>query len=182
MRLAAAVLALILAPGAAASPAPGDELIGRPAPPLVLAEWLNTDPLTLDGLRGKVVLLRWWTAPGCSFCAATAPSLNALHQRFGPRGLVVIGIYHHKAGGEPRPAEVARYAEGFGFTFPVAIDRGWSNLRQWWPAEESGWTSVSFLLDRHGIVRWVHPGGAYPPESEEYRDLQAAIELLLAES
>ncbi len=180
MRLAAVVLALILAPRAAAAPPSGAGLIGQPAPPLELAEWLNSGPLTLEGLRGKVVLLRWWTAPGCPFCAATAPSLNVLHQRFGPRGLVIIGIYHHKASGPLLPAEVARHAEGFGFGFPIAIDRGWTNLERWWPAQEGGWTSVSFLLDRDGIVRWVHPGGEYPPESQEYRELQTAIERLLA--
>lgn len=180
-----ATLALTLAlarAGAPAAAAPGEELLGRPAPELTVSHWTNSEPLTLAGLRGKVVLVRWWTAPGCPFCAATAPSLNALHERYADRGLVVIGLYHHKSASPLDPARVARLAEDFGFRFPLAIDEGWETLRRWWLDEgERRWTSVSFLLDREGVVRWVHPGGEYPPGSEDYAELVAAVEALLGE-
>ena|SRR5438067_3451454 len=73
----------------------GAELIGKPAPPLRLKDWLNSKPLEISDLGGKVVLLRWWTE-GCPFCAATAPALISLEETYGPSGLQVIGIFHPK--------------------------------------------------------------------------------------
>lgn len=179
------LLALALAAGqagAVAAQAPGAELLGRPAPELAVTHWTNSEPLTLADLRGKVVLLRWWTAPGCPFCAATAPSLNTLHERYADRDLVVIGLYHHKSTAPLDSEQVARYAESFGFRFPLAIDEGWENLRRWWLDDgQRRWTSVSFLLDREGVVRWVHPGGEYPPASDDYAELEAMVEALLGD-
>jgi hypothetical protein len=84
-----------------------------------------------------VVLVRWWTAPGRPYCAAPAPALNEFHARYKGKGLVVVGLYHHKADAPLDPAQVKRSAEEeFGFRFPVAIDR-------------------------RGVVRHVHPGGQY---------------------
>src|SRR5258708_15292922 len=76
-------------------PAEGQELIGRKAPPLELRHWLNSKPLEMSDLRGKVVLLRWWTQ-GCPLCVATAPALRKLQAEYGRRGLQVVGIYHPK--------------------------------------------------------------------------------------
>ncbi len=160
----------------------GEALLGRPAPELAVTHWTNSEPLTLADLRGKVVLLRWWTAPGCPFCAATAPSLNELHERYADRDLVIVGLYHHKSTAPLDPAQVERYAEAFGFRFPLAIDEGWETLRHWWlDGAEQQWTSVSFLLDREGVVRWLHPGGEYPPGSEDYAELVTTVEALLDE-
>jgi thiol-disulfide isomerase/thioredoxin len=73
----------------------GDSPVGTKAPEWEAAHWLNSKPLALEGLRGKVVLVRWWTAPGCPYCAATAPALNEFHARYKDKGLVVVGFYHH---------------------------------------------------------------------------------------
>lgn len=159
---------------------PGEELLDRPAPQLTVSRWTNSEPLSLADLEGKVVLLRWWTAPGCPFCSATAPSLNTLYERYADRDLVIVGLYHHKSTAPLDREHVERYAESFGFQFPLAIDEGWENLRRWWlDTGERGWTSVSFLLDREGIVRWVHPGGEYPPGSDGYAELEATVQELL---
>ena len=168
---------LLVALGAAG---PGTELVGRAAPEIHAEHWINSEPLALEDLRGRVVLVRFWTAPGCPFCSATAPSLNTLHDRYGDDGLVVVGLYHHKSRSPLDPADVARYAEGFGFEFPVAVDTGWRTLRSWWlDRRERGWTSVSFLLDRDGVVRWVHPGGKYVEGDEDFAELEARIGELL---
>ena len=79
-------------------------MIGHKAGRWGVRDWINSGPLTLEELRGKVVLVRWWTAPGCPFCEASAPALNEFSQRYGDRGLVVIGFYHHKS---PTPLSVA---------------------------------------------------------------------------
>ncbi|MFP3942038.1 MAG: peroxiredoxin family protein [Thermoanaerobaculia bacterium] len=171
----------VMATGRLGAETPGAELLGSPAPELHAELWINSEPLSLDDLRGRVVLVRFWTAPGCPFCSATAPSLNTLHERYGDDGLVVLGLYHHKARSPLDPADVARYAEGFGFDFPVAVDTGWRTLRSWWlDRRDRGWTSVSFLLDREGVVRWVHPGGKYVEGDEDFAELEAALGELLA--
>src|SRR5579871_1426176 len=90
-------LALVLAAVTqSAAPADGAELLGKPAPAWEVGEWLNSRPLTLKGLRGKVVLVRWFASTSCPHCSATAPALNQLDHDLGPRGLVVVGMYHHK--------------------------------------------------------------------------------------
>lgn len=157
-----------------------DELIGRPAPQWDVTHWINSPPLDLKSLQGKVVLLRWWTAPQCSFCAASAPALNELHRLYRDKGLVVIGFYHHKSPEPLDPAQVERFAKGFGFQFPVAIDPQWRTLKHWWlDVKERPWTSVSFLIDRRGIIRYIHPGGSYAIGSDDYSVLKAKVEELL---
>lgn len=146
-----------------------------------MEHWVGSPPLSLESLRGKVVLVRWWTAPGCPFCAASAPALNELDRLYRDKGLVVIGFYHHKRPTPLDPEEVEKMAQEFGFRFPVAIDPEWRTLRRWW-LDGSGqdWTSVSFLMDRQGIVRYIHPGGAYAPGGSDYVELKEKIEELLA--
>ena len=156
--------------------------VGHPAAEWQVEHWINSPPLALADLHGKVVLVRWWTAPDCPFCAASAPTLNELHERYGKRGLAVIGFYHHKSDAPLSTAEVERYARGFGFRFPLAIDAEWRTLHRWWlDGGERQWTGVSFLIDRHGIVRWIHPGGQYAPGEPAARELEAKIVELLAE-
>src|SRR6266481_4602893 len=82
-------------PAAHAISTPGAELIGRPAPAWSFERWIRTAPLSLQSLRGRVVLVRWWT-DGCHYCAATLPALETLRNRYADRGLVVIGVYHPK--------------------------------------------------------------------------------------
>lgn len=160
----------------------GRELIGTRPPEWTLSDWQNSAPLTLAGLRGKVVLVRWWTAPGCPFCAASAESLNAFAAKYRERGLVVIGAYHHKADTLFSTAHVAAQAKRLGFAFPVAIDHDWQTLRRWWlDKNERGWTSVTFLLGRDGAIRHLHGGGAFFDGEEGHRALEKAIVAALDE-
>lgn len=146
---------------------------------------MNTSPLTLEGLRGHVVLVRWWTA-GCPFCSATAPALRTFNKTYGERGLKVVGIYHHKEDTPFEPSVYEETARKYEFTFPVAFDPDWKTLQSWMRDRQgnvvdTGWTSVSFLLDKHGVVRHVHPGGQYVDGDTAHAELVAAIDKLLAE-
>jgi thiol-disulfide isomerase/thioredoxin len=138
-------------------------------------------------LRGQVVLLRWWTEQ-CRFCRATLPALERLAREH-PE-LVVIGVFHPKP---PRPVSdrhVLRVARDLGFTGPIALDQDWQVLDRYWLGghPERSWTSVSFLLDREGAIRWVHGGGEYHPSDDarhrrcdlEYRELERVLAELLA--
>ena len=89
-----------------AGPPPTDDLgglISQPLPGWKIEHWFNSEPLALEDLRGKVVLVRWFMAPICPFCSATAPALNRFDEEYRGRGLLVIGAYHHK---DPEPLDV----------------------------------------------------------------------------
>ena len=155
--------------------------IGQVMPEWELQNWLNSKPLKLSDLRGKVVLIRWWTAPGCEYCAHTAPALNEFHRDYARRGLVVIGVYHHKSDDPLDAKQVERAAKKFGFKFPVASDPDWRTLNHWWMDRhpDAPFTSMSFLLDRQGTLRYIHPGGEYVKGDADYRVIKAQIERLL---
>jgi len=97
--------------------------------------------------------------------------------------LEVLGIYHHNSDDPLQPANVRKYARQFGFKFPVAVDPDWPTLRRWWlDTGERDWTSVSFLLARQGVIRYVHPGGQYVKGDKVYAQLKKKIVELLAEN
>ena len=88
------LLASGLVPAADADQAAeGAALVGARAPGWETAEWLNGESLRLEDLRGKVVLVRWWTDT-CPYCTRSAPALVEFHERYAERGLTVVGIYH----------------------------------------------------------------------------------------
>ncbi len=175
-------LAVLAAPpadgGAPEGPPARGPIIGRPAPGWGDLDWVRGEPHPWASLEGRVVLVRWWTGPGCPYCRAAAPRLRAWHEKYAGDGLVVVGLYHHKGPGTPVRAEVGHLADMLGFAFPIAIDPGWDTLERWWPAASGReFTSVSVLLDRAGIVRYVHDGGIYG--REEAAEMERRIQTLL---
>ncbi len=169
-------------PGASSAERDGLDVLGQTPPEWQATHWLNSKPLTLAELRGKVVLVRWWTA-GCPYCEATAPALREFDRTYGGRGLAVVGMYHHKDDGPLDLAVVDQTAAKYGFTFPVAVDPDWNTLDRWWQpkTKDRGFTSVSFLLDKRGVIRHIHPGGEYAKGDPAYDAMKAAIERLIAE-
>ena len=172
-------------------PDSGAELIGTPAPAWTFDRFLRTKPLSLRALRGKVVLVRWWTE-GCHFCRATLPVIERLRERDAAKGLVVLGVFHPKP---PRPVKdrhILDLATELGFGGPIAVDGSWKTLDRYWLAQnpERNWTSVSFLIDRNGVIRWVHGGGEYHPSDDpqharcdaQYRELERVLAEVLAEA
>ena len=167
----------------------GDELIGELAPEWGTLKWMNSQPLKLSELEDKVVLIRWWTET-CPFCSRSAPALNEFHDIFKEKGLVVIGMYHPKPPGPRRQQALEKAVKRLGFEFPIALDMDWSRLRRYWLANSRHrWTSVSFLIDKRGKIRYIHPGGEYYKGEDEtqteaqrdYDELKGLIEKLIAE-
>ncbi len=157
-------------------------LVGTKAQDWDVNNWINSKPLELKDLAGKVVLVRWWTAPECPYCRATAPALNEFYSAYYEKGLEVLGFYHHKSQVPLDTEDVNTYAKEFGFKFPVAIDPKWQTLKKWWlNGDKKKWSSVSFLIDRKGVIRHIHPGGQYVKGDEAYATMKAKIEELLAE-
>ena len=172
----------------------GGDRIGVAAPSFEFDGWLNSEPLSLEELRGRVVLVRWWTET-CPFCASSAPALRALDAQYSPRGLTVIGVYHPKADRDG-PLDVARVERAVAarqLDFPIAIDWDWRNgtLKNWWlTGPDRPATSVTFLLDKSGVIQYIHPGMEYhDPNGSEGHAMCAAdmigirseIERLLAQ-
>ena len=157
----------------------GQELVGVPAPPLEITDWVKGGPLTLEDLRGRVVLIRWWSGPGCPYCGPAASYLNSWHERYEPGGLSVVGLYHHKSTVPLTREYVRGLIEGLGFHFSVGIDTDWRTLKRWWlERHERSFTSVTFLLDKDGVIRMVHPGGVYL--KGEARAIERMIRKLIA--
>jgi peroxiredoxin len=185
--IAALLAALFLA---AAAPAEGASLIGKPCPEWSPDRWVQGGPLRLADLRGKVVLVRFFTSADCPHCRVTAPALNQLEREFGPKGLVVVGMSTPKPDPRPVPDDEVRAAvAGYGFRFPVAVDASWKTLNRLWldAVPEASFTSSSLLVDRAGIIRHVHRGGTYAPDAEQpearedYRAIRDAIARLTSE-
>ncbi|MFO7764422.1 MAG: redoxin domain-containing protein [Wenzhouxiangellaceae bacterium] len=172
----------------------GSDRIGVSAPSFAFDGWLNSEPLSLEDLRGQVVLVRWWTET-CPFCASSAPALRAINEQYSSKGLTVVGVYHPKADRDG-PLDVARVERAVAareLDFPIAIDWDWRNgtLKDWWlTGPDRPATSVTFLLDKSGVIQFVHPGMEYhAPNGSEGHAMCAAdmlgirseIERLLAE-
>lgn len=160
----------------------GESLVGTKAPEWNNQKWVNSSPLKLADLSGKVVLVRFFMESGCPMCRASAPYLNDFHQRYNRDGLTVIGMYTPKP--TPRKTDVetvARYVRDYGFQFPIAVDDEWHTLNEFWldRIPDAAYTSVSFLIDRKGIIRYIHPGGAYTKEDATV--IRKNIEKLLRE-
>lgn len=170
-------------------PDSGAELLGTPAPSWTFTRWIGP-PLSLAALRGKVVLLRWWTED-CHYCAATLPELEALRHAHADQGLVVIAVFHPKPPHEVSDRHILAVARKLGFSGPIAVDREWATLDRYWLADhpDRNWTSVSFLVDRAGAIRWVHGGGEYHPSDDpaharcalQYHELEGVLARVLAE-
>lgn len=172
----------------------GADRIGVAAPPFDFDAWLNSEPMTLADLRGQVVLVRWWTDT-CPFCASSAPALRTLHEEYSPDGLTLVGVFHPKAGrDDPLDlARVERVVEQREFEFPIAVDWDWRNrtLKEWWlTGPDRPATSVTFILDKRGIIRFIHPGMEYHDENgqsghamcvDDMLAIRTEIERLLAE-
>lgn len=172
----------ILSPGtaiAADQSGSTDPLIGTRPPEWQVDDWMNSDPESLWSLRGKVIFVRWWTA-GCILCASSTESLNVLQERFSANDFFVTGFYHHK-GSKPLDAgKVHDYARRFDFRFPIAIDHDWKTLNAWWlDGQYRDYTSVGFLLDRRGNIRYVHEGGRLTRFGNEFETITRLIEELI---
>ena len=114
-------------------PQNGADLVGR-APPewTVGPEWEGSKPLRLRDLRGRVVMVRFWTDT-CPYCAASLPAMQRLADEFAEKDVTFIGLYHSKPMGSERPwKDAVKRARELGIRFPIAYDHQWKTVRRWW--------------------------------------------------
>ena len=142
---------------------------GGPAPEFAgIAQWLNAPaPLSLQALRGKVVLVDFWTY-SCINCVRTLPHLTAWYERYKNDGLVIVGVHTPEFAFERETQNVQNAIKQFNITYPVAQDNDyqtWKNYQNhYWPAE--------YLIDAKGHIRRTHFGeGGYDHMEEAIRAL-----------
>lgn len=144
--------------------------IPRRAPELANQTWINSAPLRLAGLRGKVVLVEFWTY-GCSNCRNVEPYVKQWHGKYAPQGLVVIGVHAPEFAAESDVDNVKRYVAQRGIRHAVAIDNDFATWRRYnnryWP--------TMYLIDKQGMIREIFIGEG------DYARREKRIQALLAE-
>ena len=121
--------------------------------------WLQSDVESLEELRGKVVVVQFWTF-GCINCKNTLDNLSALYDRHKGDDFEVVGVHAPEFEFEKDVEAIQEAAVDLGVTWPIALDTAkfnffrWQGSRAWWPR--------TFVLDRDGVIRFDHIGeGAY---------------------
>lgn len=132
------------------------------APELIMGgEWINSDPLTLSQLRGKVVIVDFWTY-SCINCQRTLPYLKNWYEKYKEKGLIIIGVHSPEFEFEKSKNNVGRAIKDFGITYPVMQDNNFATWRayqnQYWPAK--------YFIDKEGNIRYWHFGEGGYDESE----------------
>ena len=130
--------------------------------------WLNSDPLTAAELRGRVVLVDFWTY-SCVNWLRTLPYVRAWHERYREHGLVVIGAHAPEFGFEHDLANVRRAVDDLDVGYPVVIDNDFTI----WRAFDNHYWPALYLLDGEARVRFTHFG------EEAYEESERAIQQLL---
>ncbi len=129
---------------------------------VALDGWLQSDVTSLDELRGKVVVVQFWTY-GCSNCQATIPNLRQLYagHEAGQGDLEIVGVHAAEFEREKDPANITAAAATEGVTWPIALDTEKQNFHAWQPGRTAYWPRT-YVLDRDGHIRFDHIGeGAY---------------------
>jgi cytochrome c biogenesis protein CcdA/thiol-disulfide isomerase/thioredoxin len=163
--------------GKAFNPMPGDKKsdlfnANTPAPNFIgITNWINSPPLKIEELKGKVVLVDFWTYT-CINCIRTLPYVTSWYEKYKDDGFVVVGVHTPEFEFEKDTKNVENAMKQYGINYPVAQDNNyttWNNYsNRYWPAK--------YLIDKNGTIRYVHFGEG------EYDKTEMAIQKLLEEA
>lgn len=145
---------------------------GTKAPEIIKGgEWFNSSPLKLSELRGKVVLLDFWTY-SCINCQRTFPYLRNWHDKYKDKGLVIIGVHSPEFEFEKDPENVAKALSDFKLKYPVVQDNDFST----WQAYNNRYWPAKYFIDKDGYIRYTHFGEG------DYDNSEKIIQELLSEA
>ncbi len=147
-----------------------DAAVGTKAPEIANATWLNGAPLRMADLRGKVVMVEFWTF-GCYNCRNVEPAVKQWNQQYTDQGSVVIGVHSPELSYEREIEHVKRYIREHNIRFAVPIYNDFST----WNAYGNRYWPAMYLIDKRGIIRYVKIGEG------GNRDTERQIQVLLAE-
>jgi len=140
------------------------------APELATGNWINSGPLQLKDLRGRVVLIEFWTF-GCYNCRNTLPIVKSWDDRYRDKGLTVIGVHSPEFDYEKKVENLRDEVASLDIRYPVVTD---NDYLTWDAYKVAAWPTM-FLLDKQGRIRWKHVGEG------DYDDAERLIQKLLAE-
>ena len=139
------------------------------APDISDGLWINSEPLMLKSLRGRVVLIEFWTF-ACYNCRNTVPAVKKWDAQYRDKGLTIIGVHTPESDLERNVDDVRHEVGALGIKYPVVTDNDYST---WKAYGVEAWPTL-FLLDRQGRVRWMHVGeGAYDETEQVIKKLLA---------
>lgn len=137
------------------------------APEFTEGQWLNSDPLTMSSLKGKVVLVDFWTYT-CINCIRTLPALTSWHTKYKDKGLVIVGIHTPEFAFEKRKENVEEAIKMYGISYPILQDNDYEN----WNAYSNRYWPAKYLIDASGRIRYTHFGeGAYEETEKKIQEL-----------
>ncbi len=140
-----------------------------PAPNIQgISGWINSNALNISQLRGKVVLIDFWTY-SCINCIRSIPHLNAWYSAYGNSGLVIVGVSTPEFQFEHNYSNVYNAVKQFGIKFPVALDNNYST----WDAYNNHYWPADYLVDTHGNIQYITFGEG------DYNQTELAIRKLL---
>ena len=144
------------------------------APEIASGTWINSEPLTLQGLRGRVVLIEFWTF-ACYNCRNTLPTVRKWDTQYRQQGLTIIGVHTPELDYERNVENLRHEVAGFGIQYPVVTDNDYST---WKAYGVEAWPTL-FLIDKQGRLRWMHVGeGGYDETEQVIRNLLAEQQAL----
>jgi thiol-disulfide isomerase/thioredoxin len=134
---------------------------------LAIDQWINSKPLTIRQLRGKVVLVDFWTY-SCINCLRTLPHVEAWDRMYRKDGLVIVGVHAPEFAFEHVPSNVRAAVKRLGVHYPVALDNDFGT----WTAYQNEYWPAKYLVDRTGHIRYAHFGeGNYDTTEKNIRVL-----------
>ena len=144
--------------------------VGNRAPEFQgIVNWINSEPLTMEALQGKVVLIDFWTYT-CINCIRTLPYLKDWYDKYASRGLVIVGVHSPEFEFEKQTHNVIRSANEFELSYAIAQDNDFVT----WHAYNNRFWPAKYLVDQNGTVRYTHFGeGAY---QQTERQIQTLLE------
>jgi len=120
-------------------------------------EWFNSKPLTIEDLKGKVVIIDFWTY-SCINCQRTLPYLREWYAKYKDKGLVIIGVHSPEFEFEKKKENVMQALTDFGIEYPVVQDNDFAT----WRAYQNRYWPAKYIIDADGLIRYTHFGeGAY---------------------
>lgn len=135
-----------------------------------IAAWINSNPLTMESLRGKVVLVDFWTY-SCINCIRTQPYLNAWYDKYEKDGLVIIGVHAPEFAFEKIENNVREASQKAGIKYPIALDNDFKT----WNAYGNRYWPAKYLVDKSGNIVYKHFGeGNYGETEKKIQELLGA--------
>jgi thiol-disulfide isomerase/thioredoxin len=132
-----------------------------------ISGWINSAPINISQLRGKVVVVDFWTY-SCINCIRSIPHLEAWYKTYGNNGLVIIGVHTPEFQFEHNYTNVESAVQRFGITYPVALDNNYST----WDAYHNEYWPADYIIDKNGQIRYETFGeGDYNSTEEVIREL-----------